>query len=491
MYILAIDQGTTGTTASLIDSSNLRFVDKVNREFPQILPLPGRVEHNLNDIWETVGFTVKELLSKNSVDAKKIQAIGITNQRETTCCFSRLGEPLTNAIVWQDRRTEEFCNTLRSKGLEDLIKEKTGLPIDPYFSASKMNWILSNVTGIRNKDYLFGTIDTFLVYKLTSGRSHVTDTTNASRTMLMDLKYCNWDNELLSIFGIEESRLPRICNSFHGFGETNGLSFLPDGIPITGILGDQQAALFGQTCFNPGEIKCTYGTGAFILLNTGDKPVYSKNGLLTTVAYSHGGKSLYALEGSCYIAGAAVQWLRDNLKLIKTASEIEGLAKQVTKLEEMMNVNFMPFFTGLGSPYWKSGATASIIGLTRDTRDAHIARACLEGITQSIADIIEAFKADFKDMTNEIRVDGGAVVNDLLMQIQSNFTGVSIQRPQVIETTSYGAALAASIGANLKSLDDLKSLFRIEKTFTPESMNNTYYSHKRNLWKTMIKKLYL
>lgn len=491
MYLLAIDQGTTGTTASLIDAKNLNFLDKVNSEFPQILPLPGRVEHNLNDIWATVEKTVRELLKKHSVNGNQIKAIGITNQRETTCCFDKSGTPLTNAIVWQDRRTEEFCESLRSRGLESKIKQTTGLPIDPYFSGSKMNWIKNNVSQIKGKDYLFGTIDTFLVFKLTSGTSYVTDTSNASRTMLMDLDTLDWSNDLLDIFGIDRKQLPKICNSFTQFGKTKNLGFLPDDIPITGILGDQQAALFGQTCFQSGEIKCTYGTGAFILLNTGTQKVYSQNGLLTTVAFTHNDKTHYALEGSCYIAGAAVQWLRDNLKIIKSASEIEGLARQVTKLEEMINVNFMPFFTGLGSPYWKSNATASIVGLTRDTKDIHIARACLEGITQSIADIIEAFKSDFSDMTNEMRVDGGAVVNDLLMQLQSNFTGSTIQRPKVIETTSYGAALAAAIGLGIKNFDDLKTLFRVEKTFTPETVNGKYFDQKRSLWRAQIKKLYL
>jgi len=493
MYILSIDQGTTGTTATLIESKSLKLVDKVNKEFRQILPKPGLVEHDLNDIWNSVGATVLEVLKKNNVDPNKIHAIGITNQRETTCCFDGNGNPLHHAIVWQDRRTESFCQELRKSKSADSIKLKTGLPIDPYFSGTKMNWILNSFRS-QNKiptDIHFGTIDTFLLFKLTSGVSFATDSSNASRTLLMNLDTLNWDDELLDIFGVERKMLPQIKDSFTHFGTTKGLSFLPDGIPITGILGDQQAALFGQTCFSAGEMKCTYGTGAFILLNTGDKKTYSKNGLLTTVAFSNDGKATYALEGSCYIAGAAVQWLRDNLKLIKSASETEAIANQVTDLDEMKNIIFYPFFTGLGSPYWLSDATASIVGLTRDTKTSHITRACLEGITQSISDIIHAFKTDFPHLKDEIRVDGGAVVNNLLMQMQANFSKIKIQRPNVIETTSYGAGLAAAIGAKIKSFDDLRNLFLVEKEFNLDHSSQSYYQGKRELWKKTIQRLYL
>lgn len=493
MYILSIDQGTTGTTATLIDSKSLKLIDKVNKEFRQILPKPGLVEHDLNDIWKSVELTVSEVIKKNGVDAKSIQAIGITNQRETTCCFDSKGSPLHNAIVWQDRRTEPFCSELRKSKNAEQIKLKTGLPIDPYFSGSKMNWILNSFknSGRNYSDIHFGTIDTFLLFKLSSGDSFSTDSSNASRTMLMNLDSLNWDHELLDVFGIDKKMLPEIKDSFSEFGRTRGLSFLPDGIPISGILGDQQAALFGQTCFQAGEMKCTYGTGAFILLNTGDKKTYSKNGLLTTVAFSHDGKATYALEGSCYIAGAAVQWLRDNLQIIKSASDIEAIANQVTDLDEMKNIIFYPFFTGLGSPYWLSDATASIIGLTRDTKTSHLSRACLEGIAQSISDIINAFKTDFPHLKEEIRVDGGAVVNNLLMQMQSNFSKIKIQRPNVIETTSYGAGLAAAIGAKLKTFEDLKNLFSIEKEFNLDKSSMPYYENKRMLWKKTLQKLYI
>ena len=319
-YILSIDQGTTGTRSVLIDAQTFSLVGQVSKEYPQIYPKPSWVEHNLNDIWSTVESTVQELLKKHNIQVGMIKAIGITNQRETTCAFDKNGTPLANAIVWQDKRTADFCQELRKKNLSDKIKEKTGLPIDPYFSASKMNWLLKNNSAVSSAnsrgELLFGTIDTFLLFKLTGNVSHKTDASNASRTMLMNLKTCSWDKELLEIFSINPETLPSIEDSFGEFGVTSGVAFLPDGIPITGILGDQQSALFGQAGFHKGEMKCTYGTGAFVLLNTGEDLVYSKSGLLTTVEYKYKGKAVYALEGSSYIAGAAIQWLRDNLKII-------------------------------------------------------------------------------------------------------------------------------------------------------------------------------
>ena len=348
-FILAIDQGTTGTTACLIDAKTFSFVGKINKEYPQIFPKPSWVEHNLNDIWETVEFTVREVLKNHNVLGPQIAAIGITNQRETTCAFNKAGTPLANAIVWQDRRTSEYCQKLGSdKSLVEKIKSITGLPIEPYFSASKMNWLLKNNSSVSTaalgNDLLFGTIDTFLLYKLTNQVAHKTDASNASRTMLMNLKSTEWDQELLELFEVNKNYLPTIEDSFHQFGLTKNLSFLPDGIPITGILGDQQSALFGQAGFFEGEMKCTYGTGAFVLLNTGDKIVYSKAGLLTTVEYRHKGKTCYALEGSSYIAGAAVQWLRDNLKIISKSSEVEALALEVKNLDELKYILFFPFF---------------------------------------------------------------------------------------------------------------------------------------------------
>jgi glycerol kinase len=319
-YILSIDQGTTGTTACLIDAKNFSFIGKINHEYPQIYPKPGWVEHNLNDIWSSVEKSVSEVLKAHNVGANQIKAIGITNQRETTCAFNKKGMPLANAIVWQDRRTADFCSELRSKNLSEKIKTLTGLTIDPYFSASKMHWLLKNnshvIDAAKKDELLFGTIDTFLLFKLSGNISHKTDASNASRTMLMDLKTCQWNDEQMALFGVEREYLPTIENSFTHFGVTKNLSFLPDGIPITGILGDQQSALFGQAGFYKGEMKCTYGTGAFVLLNTGADLKYSQSGLLTTVEYKMDGKACYALEGSSYIAGAAVQWLRDNLKII-------------------------------------------------------------------------------------------------------------------------------------------------------------------------------
>ncbi len=494
-FILAIDQGTTGSTACLINAETFEFVGKANKEYPQIYPQPGLVEHNLNDIWDTVGFTVQKVLKDYNVTAQQVKCIGVTNQRETTCAFSKNGVPLHNAIVWQDRRTHAFCDELRKKGLSEKVKEKTGLTIDPYFSSTKMHWLLNNSENIKasalKNDLRFGTIDTFLLYKLTAGESYKTDASNASRTMLMNLKTLKWDQELLDLFGVKESMLPEITDSFTVFGKTKGLSFLPDDIPVSGILGDQQAALFGQAGFNKGDFKCTYGTGAFLLFNTGPDLHYSKNGLLTTVEYLHNGQACYALEGSTYIAGAAVQWLRDNLKLIGKSSEIETLANEVKNLSEMENILFLPFFTGIGSPYWQAEAKAALVGLTRDTKNAHIARACLEGISLSINDLIEAIRKDTQLPIGEIRVDGGAVENNLLCEIQASISNLKIIRPKVIETTAYGAGLAAAIGCGLINFSDIKKLWKEDRIFTGVNSWSEYYNVKRNQWKMMIHRLYL
>lgn len=494
-FILAIDQGTTGSTACLINADTFEFVGKVNKEYPQIYPQPGLVEHNLNDIWESVTFTIEKVLKDYNVSGNQIKCIGVTNQRETTCAFKKDGTPLHNAIVWQDRRTHVFCDDLRKKGLSEKIKEKTGLTIDPYFSSTKMHWLLNNTdavkTSAQNNDLRFGTIDTFLLYKLTNGNSYKTDASNASRTMLMNLKTLKWDPELLDLFNVRESMLPEITDSFTVFGKTQGLGFLPDGIAISGILGDQQSALFGQAGFNKGDFKCTYGTGAFLLFNTGSDLHYSKNGLLTTVEYSHQGKPCYALEGSTYIAGAAVQWLRDNLKLINKSSEIEALANEVKNLSEMENILFLPFFTGIGSPYWQAEAKAAIVGLTRDTKNAHIARACLEGITFSINDLIEAIRKDTNQPIAEIRVDGAAVENNLLCDIQASVSNLKIIRPKVIETTAYGAGLAAAIGIGMINFSDIKKLWREDRTFGGIPSWSDYYSKKRIQWQSTIQRLFL
>ncbi len=489
--ILAIDQGTTGTTAALIDSKTLDLLGKVNKEFPQIFPKPGWVEHNLENIWATVATTITEVLTKCDLSVHDIAAIGITNQRETTCSFNKEGKPLNNAIVWQDRRTQGFCNENKPK-YEKLLKEKTGLPLDPYFSGTKMKWLIENIDSIRSglskNDSLFGTIDTFLIYKLSGCESFVTEASNASRTLLYNLDKGEWDDELLKIFNIPKESLPSIKSSFGNFGQTKGLSFLPDGIPITGCLGDQQAALFGQAGIQKGMSKCTYGTGAFYLLNTGDELIHSKNGLLTTVAYRENGKDYFALEGSCYIAGAAVQYLRDNLTFIGKASEVEDLAKQATD-ETMENILFLPFFTGLGSPYWVSEAKGAILGITRDTGKNQIARSCLEGIALSINDLKESFEKDSGIITKELRVDGGAVVNDYLMELQASMNNTIIIRPEVIETTAFGAACAAGIGAKLFSKEEMAQKWKENKQFSPKQ--SEYFSRKKTQWKEAIKKLYL
>lgn len=494
-YILSIDQGTTGTTACLIDAESFLFLGKVNQEYPQIYPKPSWVEHNLNDIWATVEYTVKELLRTHNVQGKQIQAIGITNQRETTCAFNREGTPLANAIVWQDRRTSEFCQELKNKkDLSEKIKTLTGLPIEPYFSASKMNWLLTNNASVKDAakkgDLLLGTIDTFLLYKLTNHVTHKTDASNASRTMLMNLKTTDWDQELLDLFQVKKEYLPTIEDSFHSFGVTKNLSFLPDGIPVTGILGDQQSALFGQAGFYQGEMKCTYGTGAFVLLNTGEKLIYSKSGLLTTVEYRHKGKTCYALEGSSYIAGAAVQWLRDNLKIITKSSDVEPLAREVKNLDELKNILFFPFFSGIGSPYWNAEAKASIVGLTRDSNRAHIAFACLEGIALSINDLLMAMRSDTGLAIDTLKVDGGAVENNLLMQLQATISETKIIKPKVIETTAFGAALAAAIGAGIVELDQLKNIWKKDTEFNVDEALLNYTKDKKILWTQTINSFY-
>jgi glycerol kinase len=494
-YILSIDQGTTGTTACLIDASDFSMVGKINKEYPQIYPKPSWVEHNLNDIWSTVEHTITELLKKYNITGQQIKCIGITNQRETTCAFSKNGTPLANAIVWQDRRTSDFCQNLKDQGHVQSIKEKTGLTIDPYFSASKMNWLLNNnsnvINAAKNNDLCFGTIDTFLLYKLSNSKSYKTDASNASRTMLMNLKSCNWDQELLDLFKISKNHLPEICDSFTVFGKTENLNFLPDGIPVSGILGDQQSALFGQAGFSKGDMKCTYGTGAFVLLNTGSDIVYSNSGLLTTVQYRHGGKTVYALEGSSYIAGAAVQWLRDNLKIINKSSEVEALAKEVSNLKELEHLLFFPFFTGIGSPHWKPEAKATIYGITRDTNNSHLAFAALEGIALSINDLLIAMKNDTGLSITSLKVDGGAVENNLLMELQATYSKTKIIRPKIIETTAFGAALAAAIGCNMVKLENLERIWKLENEFNPSSKYESYAKDKLNLWHKTIKQIYL
>ncbi|MCY4643105.1 MAG: glycerol kinase GlpK [Bacteriovoracales bacterium] len=493
-FILAIDQGTTGTTACLTDLSTLRFLGKVGLEFPQIFPRPGWVEHDLGDIWHCTEKVVRELLKNHGVASRDIACIGITNQRETVGAFTREGVPLGHAIVWQDRRTGEFCEELKSSKAAKDITRKTGLAIDSYFSGSKIKWLLENDTRVQKAkekgDLLFGTIDTFLLYKLSGGKAYKTEGSNASRTMLYDIEKGKWDRDFLDIFCVGEDELPEVCDSFTLFGKTEGLSFLPDGIPITGILGDQQAALFGQGGVGEGEMKCTYGTGGFLLLNTGTKKIDSQNGLLSTVAYRHEGQNRFALEGSCYVAGAAVQWLRDKLGFFESSKQIEELSKGVQDILEMEFVTFLPFFTGTASPYWCSEAKAAIVGLTRDTGKPHIARACLDGVALSIEDVISTFKKDLDQEIPALKVDGGMCQNDLFCQIQANVSEIIIKRPQVIETTSYGACLAAAIGLGEKTFQDVENSSSTYEEFAPNDEKD-FYRKKKLLWDGLIQRLYL
>ena len=494
-YVISIDQGTTGSTAVLLDADSLKFIDKENLEYRQIYPRPGWVEHDLNEIWKTVEETIKTILGRHKIQVSEIASIGITNQRETICAFRRDGSPLANAIVWQDRRTQDRCREIRDLKDDQWIQKLTGLPVDPYFSATKIEWLLKNNESVKlaasHDDLLLGTIDTFLLYRLTKAQSFRTEASNASRTLLMDINDGQWSSKLCDYFGISKKSLPEICPSFYQFGKTSGLSFLPDGIPITGILGDQQAALFGQAGHSKGSMKCTYGTGAFMLLNTGEAPVTSQNGLLTTVAFRHQDKLTYALEGSCYIAGAAVQWLRDNLNFIQKSPDVEELARRADRLDEMENILFLPFFTGIGSPYWVSEARGALIGLTRDTGRHHVARACLEGMALSINDLIVAMASDTLLPIKALNVDGGAVANDFLMEIQATISAIEIVRPKIIETTAYGAGLASLLGSGSITLSDIDQLWQQDRVFYPNKNASDYYGKKKSQWTHAIKRLYL
>jgi glycerol kinase len=469
-HVLAIDQGTTGTTVLVLDR-NVALRAKVNQEFRQIFPKPGWVEHDLEDIWGSTTSTVQRALREAGLRGQDIAAIGITNQRETTALWDRrTGRPLHHAIVWQDRRTTDTCGALKSAGHEARVREKTGLVLDPYFSATKLRWLLEHVRGAREKaesgDAAFGTIDSFLVARLTGGAVHVTDVTNASRTLLMDLRTRRWDRELLDLFGVPPNVLPEIRSSSEVYGTTKGVKGLPDGIPIAGIAGDQQAALFGQACFRSGEAKCTYGTGAFLLQNVGPEPVMSSRGLLTTVAWSVGGETAYALEGSSFVAGAAVQWLRDGLKLIKTAPEVEALAREVKSSEDVV---FVPALAGLGAPHWRPEARGLVRGIDRGTTAAHLARATLEGIAFLIFDLAEAMRAEAGKPFPVYRVDGGASQNDLLMQFQADLLDVPVERPRMIETTALGAAFLAGLATGVwKDREEIRRAYKVQKRFEPK-----------------------
>ena len=468
-HLLAIDQGTTGSTA-LVVARDGTTLGRATVEFPQHFPQPGWVEHDAEEIWKSVEASIRKALDAARVGRDDIAGIGITNQRETTLVWDKkTGAPIHRAIVWQCRRTAGACDELKRAGHAAKIFERTGLVIDAYFSGTKIAWLLDHVSGARARaekgELAFGTIDSFLIHRLTGGEKHVTDVTNASRTLLFGLASLAWDDEMLALFRVPRSMLPSVVSSAEVVGETRGLSFLRDGVPIAGIAGDQQAALFGQACFAPGEAKCTYGTGAFALMNVGDKPVWSKNGLVTTVAWRIGSQpAAYALEGSSFIAGAAVQWLRDGLGLIETAAEVEALAREVPSSE---GVTFVPALAGLGAPYWDQDARGTIVGLTRGTTRAHLARATLEGIALSVYDLLAAMANDAGRGLEHLRVDGGAARNDLLMQFQADVAGARIERPFDVESTGRGAAMLAGVGLGLFTVESAKSLLKIDRSFEP------------------------
>ncbi len=468
-HVLAIDQGTTGTTVLILDR-RLSVRAKVNQEFRQIFPKPGWVEHDLEDIWGSTLSTMQRALREAGIQGRDVSAIGITNQRETTALWERRsGRPIHHAIVWQDRRTTDACARLKAAGHEPAVREKTGLVLDPYFSATKLRWLLENVKGAEEKArdgaLAFGTVDTFLAWRLTGGLAHVTDVSNASRTLLVDLRTRDWDRGLLDLFGVPRSVLPEIRPSSQVYGVTKGVKVLPDGVPVAGIAGDQQAALFGQACFSAGDAKCTYGTGAFLLQNTGPEPVLSSRGLLTTIAWSVGGEVAYALEGSSFIAGAAVQWLRDGLGIIEKAADVEALAR---KVKDAGDVVFVPALAGLGAPHWRPEARGVIRGIDRGTTAAHLARATLEGIAFLIDDLAEAMRAEAHRPIPVFKVDGGACQNDLLMQFQADLLGVPVERPRMIETTALGAAFLAGLAAGVwKDRDEIRRNWKVGKRFEP------------------------
>lgn len=468
-YILALDQGTTGSRAIIYDKQG-RKIASAYQEFPQYFPQPGWVEHDPEEIWQSVYATIQQVLAK--VQPASIAAIGITNQRETTVVWDRqTGKPVYNAIVWQCRRTAERCNQLKKqKGMSAFIRRRTGLPIDAYFSATKIEWILNKFKNQKSKikNMVFGTTDAWVLWKLTGGKAHATDYTNASRTMLFNIEKLKWDKELLKIFKVPENILPKVLPSSGEFGKTVKIGNLPPGIPIAGIAGDQQAALFGQTCFAPGEMKNTYGTGCFILLNTGKKRVNSKHGLITTLACGPEGRVAYALEGSVFIAGAAIQWLRDQLGILKSSADSEKMALAV---KDNAGVYFIPAFVGLGAPYWDQNARGTIVGLTRGANKNHLVRAALEAMCYSTKDVLDTMTRDSRLATRDLKVDGGAVANNFLCQFQADLLGIKILRPKIIETTSLGAAYLAGLAVGFwQNSAEIKKLWAKDKEFTPKIM---------------------
>lgn len=472
-YILALDQGTTSSRAIVFDHEG-QICSVAQKEFQQYFPKPGWVEHNPNEIWGSEASVIAEAISTIDITGLDIAAIGITNQRETTIVWDiDTEEPIYNAIVWQDRRTAAFCDQLKVEGLTDTIHQKTGLIVDAYFSGTKIKWILDHVPGARKRaeqgKLRFGNVDSWLVWRLTRGEVHVTDVTNASRTMLFNIHDLKWDEDLLKLLDIPASMMPEVKSNSEIYGHTKTTIFAHK-VPISGMAGDQQAALFGQMCLEPGSIKNTYGTGCFVMLNTGEKPVMSRNNLLTTIAWQIGNKVNYALEGSIYVGGSVVQWLRDGLGIIKSSSEIEELAKTVP---DSGGVYFVPALTGLAAPYWDPYARGTITGITRGTTAAHIARAALDGIAFQTYDIAQAMAKDMDDRLTELKVDGGASRNNLLMQFQADLLGIKVVRPKITETTALGAAYLAGLGVGFwNSVDELRRQWKVEHTFEPNPDND-------------------
>ena len=486
-YIMALDAGTTSNRCILFNEKG-EICSIAQKEFTQYFPKPGWVEHDANEIWSSQLGVAVEAMAKLGIGADDIAAIGITNQRETTIVWDKsTGEPVYNAIVWQCRRTSEYCDTLKDKGLTDKFREKTGLIIDAYFSGTKLKWILDNVDGVRERaekgELLFGTVETWLIWKLTKGKAHVTDYSNASRTLLFNIKDLTWDKEILEELNIPESMLPEPKQSSYVYGYSDA-SFFGKEIPISGAAGDQQAALFGQTCFNPGEAKNTYGTGCFMLMNTGETPVYSNNGLVTTIAWGLDGKVNYALEGSIFVAGASIQWLRDELRIIESAADSEYMAK---KVKDTNGCYVVPAFTGLGAPYWDQYARGTIVGLSRGVNKYHIIRATLESIGYQVNDVLHAMKADSGIDLAALKVDGGASANDFLMQFQSDIINAPVKRPSCVETTAMGAAYLAGLAVGYwNSKEDVIKNWAIDKVFSP-IMGEDQRERKIKGWNKAVK----
>ncbi len=484
---MAIDQGTTSTRAILFDKQS-NIISTASKEIEQHYPNPGWVEHDANEIWISVLAVIAQCLIKKDIKAEQVEAIGITNQRETTVVWDKVtGKPIHNAVVWQSRQTRDICETLKKDGHEQTFRDKTGLLVDAYFSGTKVKWILDTVDGAREKanngELLFGTIDSWLVYKLTGGAKHVTDYTNASRTLMYNIHDLSWDEELLDILDVPASMLPTVCPSSEIYGYTVPYHFFGQEIPISGMAGDQQSALFGQTCYEKGMVKNTYGTGCFMLMNTGEEAIASSNGLLTTIAWGIDDKVTYALEGSVFVAGSSVQWLRDGIKLINNAAETEALA---TSLKNNEGVYFVPAFVGLGTPHWDTDARGALFGLTRGSMKEHFARATLEAICYQSMDVLRAMEEDTKTPIKSFKVDGGATVNNFLMQFQADILNLEVERPKVLETTALGAAYLAGLAVGYwKNIDDIQASWRLDQSFKPK-MDAKVRAKNIKGWQTAI-----